>query len=896
MARDPKSFSIQLDDIPNPQGYERASAAIERSGQAQGEAAILGQKAQNLVVGGLFEAGVGAVKGYAEADIAERTKEAAGRFEDAPEIVEGREAAATVAEYDEKLATGAPAPAQEDPLVTELRNKAAKYRLAESQGLLTRREAITRMEAAVKEWSAMMPGLQSEFRKAAWNEVGISNVDQFLIHQALTTESAREKAAAERAKNANRYLLQVADYNGIPPATVTPKHMELFFASKQLENKRVALENESKIVSADTEKNASRLDALINNKNADSLAKLSSMFTTYDQLNLDPSKSADRDRLRTQIHAFVGASRRDMDAYISTHGATLGISIPELQKRSSFATSQMDSLQKHLETQEGFDSMRRILGRDKDSAEAVMNRFTLAFPGMVAWGKIGVAPALFNTAMAPGGAKTLEKVLGKAGAAEFTNLPANMEKFINLETRKMNPEVVAAHGPLDLRGAEGASYDPETKRMSVQSDLYELREFPKNQNKTQAQYGKLQNKSASLTRALDPGEPTITEEFNVTFDNPDLMADIQKLSQEGRNTIAAPIVARFEQPIVALSESVKTMVNEYNDNPDNPGFTMSVQLDPSGRLVPVVKDASGTTVDESYGRSQGMRGGLEAMFQLGPQEGGEHAGAFEAKEAVSARLKLINTNMKALGHAHAIMGDTSINRRTLNTDVVKQIEMDEPIKLAGVRQQAEKATTAAPTTEKGYQELRDKHMFQSEGVRMTVYQDNSKQKNPTIGVGFNLNRKGADATLSKVLDMTPEEVKEVRTGRKELSEDQVRRLYAHTIEEAEKIVASRFKGVALTPEQRMVATSLAFNGGPELIPADGRFVNALKNGNVQAAVNEVLYYSGTDENKALAKRRYEEAKLLARRQRGVVVPTFSVYKDSIDRASKRNPATLGVRG
>src|SRR3990167_4117870 len=204
------AFSIQLDDIPNPQDYSKAGAAIEKAGAYQGEAERAGASANILLAETAFAVGTEVTKGIIKKDIQEKTAEAASRYEDAPENVKGKEAKAVIESYDARIAAepeGAKTPgAAEDPLVGQLREQANKYRRAESQGLLTRDETLTRMAAAVKKWTAIMPGLASEFRKAAWNEVGISNIDTFQIHQALTTQSVREKDAERQAKMFEKYV------------------------------------------------------------------------------------------------------------------------------------------------------------------------------------------------------------------------------------------------------------------------------------------------------------------------------------------------------------------------------------------------------------------------------------------------------------------------------------------------------------------------------------------------------------------------------------------------------------------------------------------------------------------------------------------------------------------
>ena len=58
-----KSYSVQLDDVPNPQDYSRAGALVEKAGQLQGQAKAMRGSADAEL---LQTVGVAATQAYFE--------------------------------------------------------------------------------------------------------------------------------------------------------------------------------------------------------------------------------------------------------------------------------------------------------------------------------------------------------------------------------------------------------------------------------------------------------------------------------------------------------------------------------------------------------------------------------------------------------------------------------------------------------------------------------------------------------------------------------------------------------------------------------------------------------------------------------------------------------------
>lgn len=146
-----------------------------------------------------------------------------------------------------------------------------------------------------------------------------------------------------------------------------------------------------------------------------------------------------------------------------------------------------------------------------------------------------------------------------------------------------------------------------------------------------------------------------------------------------------------------------------------------------------------------------------------------------------------------------------------------------------------------------------------EGYREGVYMD--QRGNPTVGIGFNMNREGARVDWAKANIRATFD--DVRAGKARLTRPEVERLFDITISEAERHVAKTIGDVPLTQNQRIGLVSMAFNG-PALIGP--KITNAIRSGNWADVEQEVLYNSGVNKmdkggwvNAEDASRRFVEA-------------------------------------
>ena len=153
-----------------------------------------------------------------------------------------------------------------------------------------------------------------------------------------------------------------------------------------------------------------------------------------------------------------------------------------------------------------------------------------------------------------------------------------------------------------------------------------------------------------------------------------------------------------------------------------------------------------------------------------------------------------------------------------------------------------------------YEKDRFQFITAEEGYRDSVYKDSRGLR--TIGYGFNLDDPGNFNMAGKVLGVSPKEMQNIRNGRKNITIRQAQVLFEASVGQAENIVNTRLKGVPLRSNQRVALVSMAYNS-PSLIGP--KITAALKNGNGDAVMHEILNNSNRRKIRGLQKRREREA-------------------------------------
>src|SRR5205085_2052928 len=122
----------------------------------------------------------------------------------------------------------------------------------------------------------------------------------------------------------------------------------------------------------------------------------------------------------------------------------------------------------------------------------------------------------------------------------------------------------------------------------------------------------------------------------------------------------------------------------------------------------------------------------------------------------------------------------------------------------------------------------------NEGYRTHVYNDS--EGNPTIGIGFNLNRSGARAAIEGV----GANYDNVRNGSQELNYTQIDTLFQADVNSAIEIARDTFSDVDnFTDGRKTVATDLAFSMGAATLGGFVHFIAAANSGDWSTAADEL---------------------------------------------------------
>lgn len=122
-----------------------------------------------------------------------------------------------------------------------------------------------------------------------------------------------------------------------------------------------------------------------------------------------------------------------------------------------------------------------------------------------------------------------------------------------------------------------------------------------------------------------------------------------------------------------------------------------------------------------------------------------------------------------------------------------------------------------------------------EGREFTVYNDTAG--NPTVGVGFNLNRSDA----KKVLKSVGADYDKIISGKQSLTNEQVAKIKEVTVNEAIKHVKRKIPSFNKLSDSRQSAiVDMMFNLGVGKFSGFNKFISAVKRGDFNKAADEVL--------------------------------------------------------
>lgn len=184
--------------------------------------------------------------------------------------------------------------------------------------------------------------------------------------------------------------------------------------------------------------------------------------------------------------------------------------------------------------------------------------------------------------------------------------------------------------------------------------------------------------------------------------------------------------------------------------------------------------------------------------------------------------------------------------------------------------------TAITQPEDTYGQRRYDFISGEEGSRSRSYKDT--KGNMTVGIGFNMDAPGNRDQFKRVLNVDDDVFDAVRDGKRSLTENQIRKLFDASVQEAEDFIKQKFDGVDLLDHQRLALVSLAFNSPSLIGPNLERFI---REGNLEGARDEILYGSGEEARGGVPRRRYKEAGMFIGPMKVSALPNYKDYINSI---------------
>lgn len=305
------------------------------------------------------------------------------------------------------LGIGAGATGEVAKEVTAMRNEAARYVEAARTGNIGKQEAITRIAASVKKYSAMIPGWAGEFRKVAADLTGISNIDTLGIHAALTQDSAADKLEQRKAEIELQLTKEYMAAHGLTKfEEVTPAGLSYWKQEKSLEQQVKVLENQKKIQGATQEQNDDWNDtvaATVLHKEmagiASEMMQVQAAFITAD---------TPEEQVAAQQKGAILSAKLESN-WVQVEGALRSRMYGErrwsqarAEKFIGDARQSYDRFISGVKNAEGYSLFNNIVKSAKGQSDLLLDKITIAHPFMATLGKFGVAPELAKTWLAAG--------------------------------------------------------------------------------------------------------------------------------------------------------------------------------------------------------------------------------------------------------------------------------------------------------------------------------------------------------------------------------------------------------------------------------------------------------------------------------------------------------------
>jgi hypothetical protein len=561
MARGVK-YDLQLEPISNPVKSAEGDLLMA-AGKSEGQAnAIKGQTDANTLTF-LGTTAIGAAKGKMESDLDASIKDTLSKLDVTREAEFNRTTqgqATQIATLLEQSGGLDSAP----ELIQQFKTDTKRYTDALAQGVLSRQEVIDRIAADVKKYSATMPGWASDFRKLAAERTGISNIDVYGIHKALTEKSAREKSAEEQMKADIELDKAIAKEYGVGLNAITPElrafhqQRQQIAAAADVTQKRLQVSNATQ---EQADKSWGQLGMLRVNE---VVAGLAGDIAQLGALNQDPKKIVESQEFGLKMSGKLAATAVMLESQIRSFTVPAPGRTAMSEKEASRLIGEVRSTFKNYEDMvknvEGRNMFANIVKNSKGNMELLMNNFMLANPHTAVLKDIGVLPKLFEAKVALDDAEFERR---------FPGLLAPMKAIMTGPGQQAYAGLVSAAGTgqaVDLNTAR--TLNPNATQVATAEWVAQMQSIPKMPDASpQAQQAWVNFTKKVGENFSVRGRDLVA--INQTFADPQTQAFIRNLPYEQRVAAIDPFLKNIDSGSVNVIKTVQELVASYNSPEKN---------------------------------------------------------------------------------------------------------------------------------------------------------------------------------------------------------------------------------------------------------------------------------------------------------------------------------------
>lgn len=554
MAKPKIDYALELGDAPQAV-QSRAGELTIAASQKDAAAINIEGKANADLVTFLGTTAIDAYKGKLEAGVADGTDEAIDKFMRPQQNIANAR--------DEYQAAVREAADSGNPVSREYIDQLNRFVAAQETGALTRTETIDRISAEVKKYSAMMPGWAADFRKIAAEKTGISNIDVYGVHQALTQKGLGEKRAEKQQEIELNLLKEVAQAKGYTSLSqVTDTDRMTYAAGKQMQLAAARITAEQTVRKA-TQDEADKAWGQVHQYGvAEKAMAFAGELASLGTLSADPTKGADAARASLQLSTKIGTWIAQVEANIAdmtkpVQGRT-PLSPEEANKMRADWRTTAKAWQDAAKEVEGREFLGAAVKSAKNNVELLLNNFKLANPHLTTLNTYGSVSELTKAWFSLGGDK---KEFGKRFTPDLANA---MEKVF--AAPQMHATVMGNMfgGNVDLPGV--AQVSPELAKVCQEDGLQCLTSWNSLSGVDERKAGVYANVFANTIAKPQFKTQNDLNKVNKYLSDPKTASFFEKnFTAAQRTLMLAPLLEKMQLASGTLVEEIKSELAKYND-------------------------------------------------------------------------------------------------------------------------------------------------------------------------------------------------------------------------------------------------------------------------------------------------------------------------------------------